>query len=113
MDRIFGNNNPDNNAMEALLDAMTPENSGEAEDQPRRSTRVRIQPHLYQFDEVERQEKNKHLGCPKGKVVFPRKFFGYAEGFRVTKMPSAYVFPYDPSWTTVIRGFPRTSWFLM
>ena len=60
VDRIFGNNKPDDNAMEALLDAMTPENSRESEDQPHRSTRVRTQPHLYQFDEVEREEKNKH-----------------------------------------------------
>ena len=64
VDRIFdqpqGNKNPDDNAMDVLLEAMTPETSGETEDQPRRSTRVRSQPHLYQFDEVEREEKNKH-----------------------------------------------------
>jgi len=56
-----------NNAMEALLDALTPATSprnsdsgGMVEnlDQPRRSTRVRIQPQMYQSDEVERQERN-------------------------------------------------------
>ena len=59
-----GNKSSDDKAMEILLDAMTPVTSPRAEDEsedtPRRSTRVRAQPHLYQSDEVEREEKNKH-----------------------------------------------------
>ena len=53
--------------VEALMDAMTPEVSprgnagddiGQNEEHPRRSTRTRTQPLLYQSDEVEREEKN-------------------------------------------------------
>ena len=53
--------------VEALIEAMTPEPSpkgndgvsiGQNEDQPRRSTRPRTQPHLYHSDEVEREERN-------------------------------------------------------
>ena len=56
---------PMENGLNALIDAMTPESSPrnnvgmeENEERLRRSTRKSVQPQLYQSDEVECQERN-------------------------------------------------------
>ena len=56
------------NGIEALIDAMSPQTSPseghggcrKKDRQPRRSTRVRLQPLLYQSEEVECEEKEKN-----------------------------------------------------